>query len=276
MGRSALAAIVAAGLALVVAIVTLVVVVRRGAPPAPTGARVIETRATADAIVALLDEGALAPSPSLTGLVPAAPAALGLEPGDELRSLGGRALRTAGDLRLQLRAQARFEAPSLLFEVGRGDELDVVRIQIDGDLRAALAAWSEEHRPPPSDPLPDDPDLETIRGDITNLSDEHTVVQARGFALLRADPSRLTRGARVLPSYKNGVADGFKLYAIRPTSIVGALGLKNGDTVRAINGAPLTNLDDALALYQSLGDATRFELDLTRRGRPVTLTIEIR
>ena len=57
---------------------------------------------------------------------------------------------------------------------------------------------------------------------------------------------------------------------------VAALGFANGDTIQRINGLALTSADRALEVYTKLRDAPRLEFELVRRGRPVTLTIEIR
>jgi general secretion pathway protein C len=46
----------------------------------------------------------------------------------------------------------------------------------------------------------------------------------------------VAKGARVVPAVKNGKPDGFKLYAIRPSSVYSKLGLTNGDTIQSING----------------------------------------
>ena len=53
------------------------------------------------------------------------------------------------------------------------------------------------------------------------------------------------------------------------------LGFMNGDTVHAINGTDIANPDDALEVYTDLKNADVVAFGLTRRGRPVLLTIEI-
>jgi general secretion pathway protein C len=73
-----------------------------------------------------------------------------------------------------------------------------------------------------------------------------------------------------------GVVDGFTLFAIRAGSLFAALGFANGDPIQRINGLALTSADRALEVYTKLRDAPRLEFELVRRGRPVTLTIEIR
>jgi len=91
-----------------------------------------------------------------------------------------------------------------------------------------------------------------------------------------ANPMALAKGARVVPAVKNGQPDGFKLYAIRPSSVYAKLGLTNGDTLQAINGFQLTSADKALEVYTKLREATQLEVEITRRGKPVTLKYSIR
>jgi general secretion pathway protein C len=86
----------------------------------------------------------------------------------------------------------------------------------------------------------------------------------------------VAKGARVVPSMKNGKPDGFKLYAIRPSSAFARLGLANGDTLQSINGFELTSADKALEVYTKLREATSLEVEVTRRGKPVTLKYSIR
>jgi general secretion pathway protein C len=90
------------------------------------------------------------------------------------------------------------------------------------------------------------------------------------------NPMAVAKGARVVPSMKNGKPDGFKLYAIRPTSAFAKLGLTNGDTLQSINGFELTSADKALEVYTKLREATSLEVEVTRRGKPVTLKYMIR
>jgi general secretion pathway protein C len=91
-----------------------------------------------------------------------------------------------------------------------------------------------------------------------------------------ANPMAVAKGARVVPAVKNGQPDGFKLYAIRPSSVYAKLGLTNGDTLQSINGFELTSADKALEVYTKLRSATSLEVSVTRRGKPMTLKYSIR
>jgi general secretion pathway protein C len=82
--------------------------------------------------------------------------------------------------------------------------------------------------------------------------------------------------ARVVPSFVNGAPQGFKLFAIRPDSLFTRMGLRNGDTLRRINGFTLDSPDNALGAYQRLQDASLIELEVVRDGQPVLQTYRIR
>ncbi|MEZ4401693.1 MAG: type II secretion system protein GspC [Kofleriaceae bacterium] len=91
-----------------------------------------------------------------------------------------------------------------------------------------------------------------------------------------ANPMAIAKGARVMPSSKNGEPNGFRLYAVRPNSVYSKLGFSNGDTIGGINGMQLTSMDKAMEMYAKLRDASSLQVEVTRRGKPVTLNYTIR
>lgn len=90
------------------------------------------------------------------------------------------------------------------------------------------------------------------------------------------NPAAVARGARIVPSIRNGKANGFKLYAIRPSSVYAKIGLMNGDTIHSINGMELSSPDKALEVYMKLREASSLSVNATRRGKPVTLNYNIK
>ena len=84
------------------------------------------------------------------------------------------------------------------------------------------------------------------------------------------------QGARIVPSVRDGKPHGFVLYAVRPSSVFGRLGLSNGDTISAINGIDLTTPDGVFRAYKSVKDADRIVVDVLRLGHAVRLSSEIR
>jgi general secretion pathway protein C len=81
--------------------------------------------------------------------------------------------------------------------------------------------------------------------------------------------------ARIVPSFKNGKARGFKIFAIRPNSLYRKLGIQNGDIIHKINGFAINSPDKALEIYQKLKNARSIDIELTRRGRSKKLNYRI-
>ena len=116
----------------------------------------------------------------------------------------------------------------------------------------------------------------SIDGGIKKIDDTTYEIEKGLIDKVLLNPMAVAKGARVVPAMKNGKPEGFKLYAIRPTSAFAKLGLTNGDTLTSINGFELNSADKALEVYTKLREATSLELEVTRRGKPVTLKYTIR
>jgi general secretion pathway protein C len=129
--------------------------------------------------------------------------------------------------------------------------------------------------PPPSDGGGDDLQAAIDNG-VKKVDDSNYEIDKSLVEKALANPMALAKGARVVPAVKNGKPDGFKLYAIRPSSVYAKLGLTNGDTLQSINGFELTSADKALEVYTKLREATQLQVEITRRGKPMTLNYSIR
>ena len=91
---------------------------------------------------------------------------------------------------------------------------------------------------------------------------------------LREGDGRVWGSARVVPSVDGtGRPDGFTLLDVRPDGLYGSAGLRHGDTVRAVNGLPLTSEAKAFEAYVALRAATRVELLVVRRGAPLVIVV---
>ncbi|MGZ3457378.1 MAG: type II secretion system protein GspC [Archangium sp.] len=91
-----------------------------------------------------------------------------------------------------------------------------------------------------------------------------------------ADPHELIMQARVVPAFRDGAPQGFKLFSLRPGSLYARIGLQNGDVLRRINGLSLDGVERALEAYNKLREASRIELDVERNGQPLRLTYSMR
>lgn len=278
--------------AIVVALIAAVTVIRRDEPTAvadkraPAVPALLERRVQASDVIKLRDQAELVVEAGQTKGMrvtdPALAQALGLEDGDVIIAFSGRELVRSSDLRDAIMRTR--DVTTLYIEIVRASTPALLRWQLDGDIaRARIDSLRLGSTPPsagviggplapdPVTPDPSDPRLDTIE----QIDDGHFRVPRATVDAWIANPMAISRGARVVPSVKNGKANGFKLYAIRPSSVYARLGLMNGDTLQAINGYALESPDDALEAYTNIRAASTITVELTRRGRPVTLTYEI-
>jgi general secretion pathway protein C len=93
-------------------------------------------------------------------------------------------------------------------------------------------------------------DKQVIEGALTNLNN-------------------LATQARLVPSFKNGVANGFKLFQIQPGSLYSSIGIENGDVITRINGYEVNSPDKALEVYQKLRESAHVTIELERGGQPI-------
>jgi general secretion pathway protein C len=110
---------------------------------------------------------------------------------------------------------------------------------------------------------------------VKQLSENQYVVAKSEINNALTNLSDLATKARIVPSFKNGVANGFKLFSIVPDSLYAKIGVQNGDVIRRINGYEMNSPDKALEIYQKLRDANRIEIELERRGETIRKTYSI-
>jgi general secretion pathway protein C len=88
--------------------------------------------------------------------------------------------------------------------------------------------------------------------------------------------AQLMRSARIVPEQKDGKTVGIRLFGIRQDTLLGTLGMQNGDRLETINGFEMSNPQKALEAYARLQTATSLTVQLTRRGKPLTITYQIK
>ena len=96
--------------------------------------------------------------------------------------------------------------------------------------------------------------------------------------LLRQLPDLVERalaGGRIVPAFESGTVSGFRLVAVRPGSLYEELGLKTGDVLEAVNGAPLSNPDVAFGLMARLRDQPKVALVVNRAGQRLTWELSL-
>lgn len=110
---------------------------------------------------------------------------------------------------------------------------------------------------------------------ITEAQHFHYRVLRAALARELDAPYQLGASCRIVPTIHAGRPAGFKLYAIRPNSLFGRLGLQNGDLIERINGTELTTPDRALEIYTQVRQARLVRVDVERRGVPTQLVYDV-
>ena len=69
---------------------------------------------------------------------------------------------------------------------------------------------------------------------------------------------------------KDGEA-GLEIQWIQDDSILRQLGVQKGDVIKSVNGIPFTNMGDIANSINSLMNSERFDVEVTREGKPTAL-----
>jgi general secretion pathway protein C len=125
------------------------------------------------------------------------------------------------------------------------------------------AAPTAEAAAPPGDATGAD----EYEQNITKVSETQYNIKRSLVDKVLANQAELMRQARIVPHEQDGKVVGVKLYGIRRKSLLGALGLQNGDLLRTINGFDMASPDTALEAYSKLRTASNLTMAITRRGR---------
>ena len=91
------------------------------------------------------------------------------------------------------------------------------------------------------------------------------------FQEIEDDQTRWISEFRVVPRYKRGELKGFKIIGVRSDSIMRVLGFKSGDVILRVNDHVIDSMERIFNTYQALNGAREIQVDILRRGAPVTL-----
>lgn len=115
-----------------------------------------------------------------------------------------------------------------------------------------------------------------IADKITKVSETEYTVERSVVDHVLENQAELMKSARIVPEKgPDGKTVGIRLFGVRPDTLLGSLGLKNGDRLETINGFNLANPEEALNAYARLRTAGKLSLSVTRRGQPTSIDINI-
>jgi general secretion pathway protein C len=131
----------------------------------------------------------------------------------------------------------------------------------DGNLNVGVAQVPAR----PGGPRPPGGQLDGVR----KLTDNRYEIDKAVIDSSLTNLNTLATQARLVPSFKNGVANGFKLFQIQPGSLYSSIGIENGDVITRINGYEINSADKALEIYSKLRESSHVTIELDRGGQNI-------
>lgn len=116
-----------------------------------------------------------------------------------------------------------------------------------------------------------DPPIEGIE----HVDEAHVRITRELLDSWLSDPSTLAKSARIVPSQKDGVIEGFKIYGVRRGSPAKALGFKNGDMITEVAGRSMTDVTAAMEAFDDVRKAKKVTVTLVRKGASMTVQYEV-
>ena len=86
----------------------------------------------------------------------------------------------------------------------------------------------------------------------------------------------LMRQARIVPEQENGKVVGIRMFGIKPDTLLGTLGMQNGDRLEKINGFEMASPETALEAYARLRTADHLTVSINRNGQPANIDFNIK
>jgi general secretion pathway protein C len=115
-----------------------------------------------------------------------------------------------------------------------------------------------------------------IASKIHKISDTEFDIDRSVVDKILENQAELMKSARIVPETKDGKVLGIRLFGIRPETLLGTLGLQNGDRLESINGFNMGSPEKALEAYARLRTASQLDVTVNRRGAPVSIVHHIK
>lgn len=160
--------------------------------------------------------------------------------------------------------------------VARGGQYECVDLGSKGQKGTGSATYSTPATPSTEGAtLSSKADRDGVKEGITKLGENSYQIDREMLNEKLNDLEALARQARVIPHYRDGKPQGFKLVGVRPGSLYSHIGIRSGDVLKAVNGDEITSPNKALEMYEKLKNSSNVTLEVERRGRPISLEYKI-
>jgi general secretion pathway protein C len=93
---------------------------------------------------------------------------------------------------------------------------------------------------------------------------------------LRQNPDELAKRVQIVPVLDGGKLTGVRVAPGSDAALLGQIGLKSGDIVTAINGAPVDSLARGQQILESLRSASNARVTVLRDGKPTDVVISLK
>jgi general secretion pathway protein C len=143
-------------------------------------------------------------------------------------------------------------------------------------LPAAPATAAAAPPPPVAPSVGPSPVPADIASKIQRISDTEFNIDRSVVDKILENQAELMKSARIVPETKDGKVLGIRLFGIRPDTLLGTLGLQNGDRLESINGFNMGSPEKALEAYARLRTASQLDVSVNRRGATVAITHHIK
>lgn len=145
------------------------------------------------------------------------------------------------------------------------------QVRCEAVLGAVIAARTPPPPPPGGAPgaRPGGVPPEIAAG-IRRTGERSFTVQRSALDAILARQAELFGRMRIAPD-----KEGLRIAGIRPDSLLGSLGLQNGDHLQRINGFDIADPHSALEAYSKLMSADHLTISATRGGQPLNYDLKI-
>ncbi len=146
------------------------------------------------------------------------------------------------------------------------------QISCEAVLGAAPIAAKPPPPPPPGAGAPAKPGgvPPEIAAGIRKTGERSFTVQRAALDAILARQAELFGRLRIAPD-----KEGLRLAGVKPDSLLGTLGIQNGDHLQRINGFDIADPHSALEAYSKLMSASSLVISATRNGQPLNYDLKI-